>query len=95
MNVAKGDLAHIVNADISEAIGRTCQIIEPLGELYFDNYGLAFSWGVRLSHPCRDIDGGCGTDFAVPDFALRRITGLPDADSIDEQSPIVTETSAP
>ncbi|TGB34383.1 hypothetical protein [Burkholderia thailandensis] len=76
MNVKPGDLAYIVHADFPELIGLPVEVLAQGG--YLDSM---WWWRVRASRPVpvwndRTKRDGMGTEFAVRDDHLRRISGL-------------------
>jgi hypothetical protein len=83
MNVKQGDLAITVNTKLPENIGKVVSVVKFLGDIF----GVKDVWLVDFNKPT-NVDAGSGIILSniahVRDAWLRPISGIPDADHIDE-----------
>lgn len=85
MNVKQGDMAIIVKAKIPENIGKIVKVLEFAGE----SHGRSNVWIIAFQRPSKfwQVETGkvgVSLQATAPDEWLRPISGLPDADDIDE-----------
>jgi hypothetical protein len=94
MNVKPGDLAIQIKS-VAGNEGNIVEVIKFLGDGHqyingqpWDYYGSENLWHIRNTRPVKSNLGKMVIDGAIPDAWLRPISGLPDAEEIQDENPI-------
>lgn len=82
MNCKPGDLAIMVNSNVTENIGAIFEIMEFDAE-GTERHGVP-CWRVRSSRPTRNSDGSMSIGGIAADFHLLPIAGLPVRDEVTD-----------
>ena len=87
MNCKPGDLAIMINSNVTENIGTIFEVLA--ADLVATDFYGVHCWRVRSTRPSKNSDGTMSLEGSAADFHLKPISGLPDED----ETPI--ETNVP
>lgn len=85
MNVKVGDTAIVIKDTCPDNLGIICEVKEHLGTVQRGDRIWFNTWHVVSNGRPLVLDGKRALECGAPDEVLRPISGLPDAESIDEQ----------
>lgn len=90
MNVAKGDMAIIVESLQGTNNGRIVKVLDFVGDKHVSLFGvLRNMWRVEMiGAPAKEMLGDMVMQGYVEDHRLRRISGLKDEDVVDQEEEI-------
>jgi hypothetical protein len=88
VNVKQGDTAIVIDSSDPENLGIICEVKRFLGTVYPRGGVCINAWHVVSNGRPFVVDGKRMLECGTTDASLRPISGLPDADSTDERSPV-------